>query len=186
MDSHPLHRTFSHNYLNLKLSTKWQSPVDELGGDSFPATGDCNMLSGVQNNPEIHFTCNNIWHLLRVLKGWWDPVGLNDGLFTVEVFCVAEGCEANICKLVWVHRLESQSLLFACVLKIACEWWAWEFICSWLEVKNSSPKRCKTTSWCVHMDHCGWMYLNIRLLFKPLIFQWSQDVMNYYKFHICK
>ena len=62
-------------------------------------------------------------------------------------FNVAVGFEANICNLMSVGLgLESQSVVLACVLKIASEWWVWKFICSRLEVKNSSLKGRKTTS----------------------------------------
>lgn len=62
------------------------------------------------------------------------------------MFNVAVDFVANICNLVSVLRLESQSLVLACVLKIASEWWVWKFICSRLEVKNSSLKGRDTTT----------------------------------------
>lgn len=55
----------------------------------------------------------------------------------------AVGFEGKICNLISLHRLESQSVGLACVLKIASEWWVWKFICSRLEVKNSSQNNLK-------------------------------------------
>ncbi len=78
---------------------------------------------------------------------------------------------ANLCQS--VIRLESQSVVPACVLKIASEWWVWKFICRRPEVKNSSPKGRETTTraLCFHND----VGLNLNIKYTMSRFQnWSR------------